>query len=227
MIIGAEHQKNSWLFDKKENINFFQKCTYREFDLVKNLGLSENIEKKDLAFKFNSLNNKHNSSKKSNLISIHVGASRQNKIAPDTFWVELLSKLCNHKNYEIIIIGLKNEISGIQKLFSRATDVKNVSFISGSLSKCVNIIANSRLVVTMDSGFGHIASSIGTKHLCIFSSYAPEIVAPIYPNTIFISQKEYCQPCQSHKCQRQENYCLTNLTPNTVLCQIIEALEDQ
>ena len=76
--------------------------------MVKNLGLSENIEKKDLAFKFNSfLNNKHNSSKKSNLISIHVGASRQNKIAPDTFWAELLSKLCNHKTMKSLLLDSK------------------------------------------------------------------------------------------------------------------------
>lgn len=221
-IIGAEHQKNSWLFNKKENISFSQKCTYREFDLIKNLELTKNIEKNALVTKYNTFISNHKSSRKSNLISIHVGASRQNRIAPDRFWVTLINKLCNHINYEINIIGLKNEISGIQELFGNITTNKNVSFISGSLSMCTDVIVNSRLVVTMDSGFGHIASSIGVKHLCIFSSNSAEIAAPIYPNTTIISQNEPCQPCLNNTCHREENYCLTNLDPNEVYCKIIK-----
>lgn len=224
-IIGAVHQKNSWAFDIKESVLFSQQSTYREYDLIKNLGLTEKIEKHNLKTEFNFLNERI-LSKKSNLISFHIGASRKNRIAPDEFWIDLINKIIKLNTYEIIIMGLENEISTLKKIYKKNNNFSNVKFISGDLHECVDVVARSRLVVTMDSGFGHIASSIGARHFCIFSSNAPLIAAPIYTNTTIIKHNEYCQPCLKKTCFRDKNYCLTNLDPDKVYSHIISTLHE-
>tara|TARA_B100000035_G_C20979738_1_gene544872 strand:- start:254 stop:1249 length:996 start_codon:yes stop_codon:yes gene_type:complete len=219
-IIGAKHQKNSWLFDETVEVKFMQKCSYREYDLVNCINIIEDINKDSLC-NFTPTMKKYTSEvNKNNSICLHIGASRKSKRLSDKFWSLLIKKFYDNTDYKLRIIGLEQEISSLREMLSGLRN--KVDFFSGNMEESVKILSQSEFVITMDSGFGHIASLMRLNHFCIFVSSSPLMFAPIFSNTkILYKPGEPCQPCLSRTCYESNMYCLANLEPNHVYNHIV------
>lgn len=95
------------------------------------------------------------------------------------------------------------------------------------------IIRRVRLMLTTDSGLGHVANAVGVPVTSIFGPANPSITAPIGPHCTVVQHPEKfpCMPCISTPlyahCDHRK--CLTTLEPEYVvekLCQSWESLKD-
>lgn len=222
-VIGAKHQKNSWLFDEVVDVKFVQKCTYREYDLVSHLKIIQNTKKNDLRNYIPTFKEDINSIIKNGSICFHIGASKKNKLLSNKLWELFIKKFYNNTDYKLKIIGLEKEISVLRESLSDLKD--KVDFFSGDMLDCIKILSKSDCVITMDSGFGHIASLMRLNHFCIFVSSSPLMFAPIFSNTkIMYKPTESCQPCLGNTCHIENTYCLTNLKSDDMYNQVMENL---
>lgn len=205
-IIGSSDDNNSFLYDVRLPIDKSIPLMQREIDFVKLAGFieySENIDIKNI-FKL-----KQKIKKKK--IVIHPGASRPLREWNNKYYFELVNLIIDNTDYDVIFIGLEKELINIKRILS---DHKKVEFFSGSFKEVIEKTLDSSAIITMDSGFGHIASALGLNHFVLIGSANPKHIKPIYSNTHVVNiQKLSCQPCNGHLCKVGHNYCMDLITP--------------
>jgi len=145
-------------------------------------------------------------------VVIHVGASRSVKQWPIRYYDRLIRIL--NSDLRIAFVGLPAELQPLQPMAKAA---KNVTLESGSIADVVSIMATGGIVVTMDSGFSHVASLLGVPHLAIFGSTDPASFAPDSQSTTVLYKRHLaCQPCHQHSCKLTEIKCMALVTPEEV-----------
>jgi len=104
-----------------------------------------------------------------------------------------------------------------------------VVIIREQLGVVAVLLAECSLVLTSDSGLGHIARAMGTPVLAIMGPANPVEVAPYGPDGHFITLTPIldCMPCRPYQktCDKKENYCLTKLSVSQVKSQLYNLWE--
>ena len=214
-IVGAKGDRNAWMYDERIPIDKSLPLMPREIAFAK---LASIIEIKDEVYTNNLFVIAETS--KRNEIIIHPGAGR-----PLRKWsVEHYPELCTvllgvDAKLNIRFIGLPKELEGIKAV------VKNqrVLFEDGSLDEMVRRLCGARAVITMDSGFSHIAAALGLPHVALFGSADPEYTRPIGPYSKIIFKNELeCQPCNAFYCKLRGNECMDLITTKDVMEKLRE-----
>lgn len=158
-------------------------------------------------------------------ITIIPGAAWLQKTwLPDNY-CKLLSKLKNNKNTDFVILGGKNDTicNKIAKCDSTVLNLQGKT----SLRESMSIIANSQYVIGADTGLVHAAEALGKRAVMILGPTARETGAGVNrADSIAIENNDiWCRPCSQtgkRKCYRDEQYCMTTITPEIVLSKIID-----
>ncbi len=217
-IIGANGDKNSLFYDTKIPIDKSIPLMQREIDFIKLSGLIEFSAAINIENIFKSIN-----LKKNNSIVIHPGASKYLREWSLDSYVELVNLILLNSSYKIIFIGLEKELIALKSSIKK----ERVSFYNGSFEQAINLACQSNCIITMDSGFGHIASALGLNHLVMIGSANPEHIKPIFNNTKILNIKKLsCQPCNGHHCHVGHSYCMDLITPKFVYQNIIESIKE-
>lgn len=218
VITGALGDRNSFLYDRKLGIGKDIPLMKREIAFARKAGLMKEDEKVSITgiFKLHARPGK--------VISIHPGASKRIKSWRAANYSRLVEKLVSkYKGYRIKFFGLPNELNEIRASLNHLPDVE---FNSGTLKSAILGILDSEVILTMDSGFSHIASSLGLKHLVLFGPGDPALNMPIFKNTKFIFKKNFqCQPCNDEKCKLGKNFCMDAITPDDLFENITQILD--
>ena len=212
-IIGSLGEKNSILYDKRIPINKSIPLMQREIEFIKLSGLLDFDVKIDI-------NNIFKLKKKESIdkIVIHPGASKHVKAWKPHYYKEFVDLILKNKKDEILFIGLERELKPIKNMINENGKVK---YFSGSFKEVIEKTLDCKAIVTMDSGFGHIASALGLNHFVLIGSANPNHIKPIYNNTTIINiQKLSCQPCNGHYCKIGHNYCMDLITPKYLFDKI-------
>jgi heptosyltransferase-2 len=97
-----------------------------------------------------------------------------------------------------------------------------------NLAQSSQIIRESVLVVGNDSGMGHIAESFGVPVVSIFGPTSESFgFSPHLPESKTISIDLWCRPCSTtgkKKCFRKRQYCMEDVTINSVFNNITSTL---
>lgn len=113
------------------------------------------------------------------------GSAHADKCWPIDRFAELASKLsCDH-NLSVVATGSPSEAPLVERLVQSA-DVP-IGNLAGrtSISELIALLRNAALVVTNDTGPGHIAAALGRPIVMIFGKSNPLRVAPYRrPNTV-------------------------------------------
>lgn len=218
-VIGAFEQKNSFLFNKRLKIPMNVPIWKRDYLLFRSSKVLDNkINRKEYFL------HKSEYVNKSNNVVIHIGAGRNNKRFENSYLYNLINIFRNNASYKIIILGLPKEILEIQQLFKNTKKDNLINFKAESFINSINLMINSKAVITMDSGFGHIASTLGLNHFFICGPTDPKIVSPDLPNTTVIYKENIaCQPCNSIHCKYKTNFCLSLLDPMEIFKEVIKS----
>jgi len=140
-------------------------------------------------------------------------------------YCQLLIKLKRKYNVDFVILGGKDDTvcSEIVKCDSALLNLQGKT----NLREAMAILSNSKYVIGADTGLTHIAEALGKRAVVILGPTSRETGAGVNRNdSIMIENKDiWCRPCSQNgkrKCYRDEQYCMTSLTPELVFDQIIK-----
>ena len=143
---------------------------------------------------------------------IHPGASKSVRMWPVENYPKLVKLLGDA--IRIMVVGLERELRPLRVALAQ---FRNVKFFSGSLTDVVAIMAAGNAVITMDSGFSHIAAFLGVHHLAIFGASSPDIHGPFARNSkLLFNRSMECQPCDQYECRFGQASCMQTITPQLV-----------
>jgi heptosyltransferase-2 len=166
------------------------------------------------------------------ILLIAPGASFQTKKYPVSYFSEIATEVLTQDNeLEVHIIGApsENECDELfQKLQAFSKRVKN---LKGTLSfkEALEYVAQTKVVLSNDSLFAHIADSCGVAALVIFGPTDERFgFAPYGEKSKSYSVKNLaCRPCSttgSKDCTRTNQFCMDNINKEEIISDILERL---
>ncbi len=156
--------------------------------------------------------------------SVVLGATFPTKKWPTAYFVSLINSL----RLPVILLGGASEQAEAHEIANQLTVPYYNSTGKHTLTESAFIMAQTRFVITHDTGFMHIASALGMKVLSLWGSTAPELgFGPFQNPTHFTLEASgvTCHPCSRigvKKCPKNHFQCMTNLTPESVRKELIE-----
>lgn len=210
-VIGAKDEKLSQCFDVILPVDKSLDLLHREWELHKLIGSIDVDSPPEYSKAIDWNTNRSDLGGGADLI-IHPGASKHVRMWPMDNYVELVDTLGD--SVKITVVGLEREL---EQLRAALGTCRNVKFFSGSLADVVAITAAARAVITMDSGFSHIAAFLGVDHLAIFGASSPDIHGPFAQKSQLLFNKTMeCQPCDQYECRFGHASCMQTITPRMV-----------
>jgi len=130
-------------------------------------------------------------------IAVHMGAAGSawaaKKQWPQARWIELIRRLGPLNTF---IVGGPDELVAAETV----ADATGSPHVCGkhSVPETARIIANSRLLISTDSGVMHIAAAVGTPLICLFGGTSAAKNRPWGPigKAIVLQSGLLCAPCQ-------------------------------
>jgi len=158
-------------------------------------------------------------------ITIIPGAAWSQKRWLVANYCKLLNDLKNHGNINFVILGGKADdiCSEIEKCDSTFINLKGKT----SLRESMAIMANSKFVIGADTGLVHAAEALGKRVVSIIGPTSRETGAGVNRNDSILIENNniWCRPCSQtgkRKCYRDEQYCMTSITPQFVSSKVLE-----
>lgn len=212
LVIGPLEDRNRYLYDRVVPVSKKLPLMQREIEFCRLAGFLP-YQEVDLTGIIH-----HQPVAEQNLIVIHPGASKPNKKWLPEYYHTLVT-LLTRKGFTILFVGLSKDLQPIRALI----DDSAVTWFSGTLSEVIQTILPARLVLTMDSGFSHITSALGLRHIVLIGSASVDSVRPIFKNTQVINLPRLaCQPCDAHQCAMDRTYCMEIIHPQLVYDHILQ-----
>lgn len=134
------------------------------------------------------------------------------------YFVEL-SLMLKQNGEDVYLIGGKEDIETCNYIAKR-TEVHNLSGQT-SIPQILELVRNSKLVITNDSAPTHFASLFNIPTLTIYGATSPNFgFTPLAERSLFVEDTGlFCHPCSIHgekKCPRKTFKCMKNITPQIV-----------
>jgi heptosyltransferase-2 len=168
-------------------------------------------------------------------IALVIGASFYTKKLP----VYKLQELCNQIKHPIILLGGKEDrIEGEEISMIDPIKIYNACG-KFSLNESVDLVRQSKLVVTHDTGLMHVAAALKKPVIAIWGSTTPSFgMVPYYgknylakrlsPNDDVQVHKLWCRPCTKigrHKCPQGHFKCMKNISINEIVQNVNKRLK--
>jgi heptosyltransferase-2 len=160
-------------------------------------------------------------------VTIIPGASWPQKCWLIDNYCKLLADLRNKSYTDFVILGGKNDniCSEIAKCDSTLINLRGKT----SLREAMAIIINSKYIIGADTGLVHAAEALDKRVVVILGPTSCETGAGVNRDgSISIENKDiWCRPCSQNgkrECYRDEQYCMTTITPKIVLNKILEGV---
>jgi ADP-heptose:LPS heptosyltransferase len=151
-------------------------------------------------------------------ISIAIGAAHFTKKLP----VDKLKKLCAYITYPIILLGGSEDFqNGLE--IARTDPVKIYNACGRfSLNESADIIRNSKLVISHDTGLMHIAAAFKKNILSVWGNTVPSFGMYPYGTSyeVFQVNKLWCRPCSKigyEKCPLGHFKCMREIPIESIV----------
>ena len=215
----------------KINVMPGEHITKRSLQTVADLGVKDDgqgldyfINEKDVVNQSDIPNSHH-----LGFIAIVIGANHNTKKMP----VPKLQELCSKINYPIILLGGKQE----QDEASEIASVDSIKIYNAcgkfSLNESADIIRQSKMVVSHDTGLQYIACAYNKYVLAIWGGTSPKLDVEPYYGSGFIQHPSamyenivlnlWCQPCSKYgvkSCPLGHFKCMQNHDINAIVNKI-------
>ncbi|MEW5796365.1 MAG: HAD-IIIA family hydrolase [Candidatus Zixiibacteriota bacterium] len=163
------------------------------------------------------------------VVLIAPGAAHPTKAWPVERFAEVARQLQVAKSVSIVWAVTSSERSA----YGAPNDLRQrglTELVDCPLDQLAAIVSRVALVICNDSGVGHIGSAVGTPVLALFGPTHPVLgFAPRGLRDRIMQVDEFCRPCSRHgkkPCWREERYCFTKLTSESVAGVAVEMLDE-
>lgn len=147
-------------------------------------------------------------------------ASYSSKLWPDSSW-DTLIKEAKIFNLQILIPW------GNEKERQRALKFSHHPYVTVlpklSLSEIGYLLLKAKAVVSMDTGFSHIAAALGTPCITLYGPTDPNLTGTVGENQIHITSPCSCNGKRSCS-QGQEPACLSNISSTRIMLELQKVL---
>jgi lipopolysaccharide heptosyltransferase I len=119
------------------------------------------------------------------------GSAHSDKCWPTECFATLADKISQKFGLSIIAVGMTSEKDTIEKLKNKAdTPISNFAGAT-NLGELLALLRAARLVISNDTGPGHIAAALGTPLVMIFSWSNPARIAPYGRSECMVAREPY------------------------------------
>lgn len=206
----------------------------RYFEAVEPLGVKNNHKQCELIFDASHTvdTKKTFDLEPKSYLSVAVGAQFATKKMPEKLLTSILSKV----NYPIVLLGGETDVeTGKQLEMSLQNHSHKVinAINQFSLLQSASIVAQSKAILTHDTGLMHIATTFGIPIVSVWGNTVPELgMFPYYPNnkelySIHEVKNLNCRPCSKigyKSCPKKHFNCMTLQDENTIAEDINERM---
>lgn len=208
------------------------RITYPEGSLSLPVYSSQKKVRENLIAKLRTHNSEIDVDHKIVVINPHPG-----KYLPIRAWgidnyTELTRYIIDKTEAYVVIVGLPEARFIGDRMASKVTDRRCINFIgeTESLSELVELFSFSEVLVTNDSGPGHIACLTAINILALFGPETPLLYGPMSKNCKIFYTPLQCSPCLSalnHKWTTcRDNKCLKSILPEDVFGHVESVLKE-
>lgn len=150
------------------------------------------------------------------------GSAHEDKCWPAERFAKLADRIASQYNYPIIAVGAYSERNKAEEINSLAK-TQIISFAGHtSLKELVELLRLAKLVVSNDTGPGHIASALGVPLVMMYSWSNPARIAPYGRPECMVARDPYTR---GHGIKSTNpKYSITNITVEEVFQKAIEQL---
>lgn len=220
------------------NINIMphRHITQRSLDTVAPLGITDDglgldyfIAEKDIV-KEHDVPTAHHAG----FIAVVIGASYNTKKMP----VHKLQELCYKIDHPIILLGGKEDTSAAKRIAS--VDPVKIYNACGkfNLNESADLIRQSKLVISHDTGLQYIACAFKKQVLAIWGATSPALDVEPYYGSIFMQQQHKpiyenislnlrCQPCSKYgtkKCPLEHFNCMEKQDIDAIVQKVYQRI---
>lgn len=150
---------------------------------------------------FNSINIITNIKNSEPGFAVNPNASRlaYERRLPQENFIEIISHFTEKYNCKISLIGSKEEVPYVEKIFSRLKNKNSVNNLCGktSVKELITLINSSACLITNDSGPLHIASALNIPVVAFFGPESPQRYGPLSEKKLVFYKGLKCSPCMS------------------------------
>ena len=150
------------------------------------------------------------------------GSAHKTKCWPPERFAELADKITSQFKLPIIAVGANSEKPLVEKIANLAkTSVINFAGRT-SLKELVELLRSARLVVSNDTGPGHIAAALGTPLVMMYSWSNPARIAPYGRPQCMVAREPYSRGLKIKSTNPKHN--VSNITVDEVFKKVKEQL---
>lgn len=138
---------------------------------------------------------------------------------PEPYWADLCRLIRDGKRFVPVLIGSPDDGAMMERIARGASPA--VPILRGaSIPLLAAVMRDAAAVVCNDSFAMHLAACLNRPVAALFGPGDPERTAPRGANVSVLYSSEFCSPCAQYysenRCWRGMNFCLRNLTPESV-----------
>jgi ADP-heptose:LPS heptosyltransferase len=158
------------------------------------------------------------------LIVIHPGGGWIYKQWPQACWEQLIQKLLQHADWNVLLVGAASEKAIIQTL-SRGKGSHCRSEVT-DFNTLADYISSADLFIGLDSGPMNLAVAMNIKVLALFGPGEPDRWRPLNRGSRFLHQQFPCDPCLQKKCYYPGANCMTAISVDSVYETAVRMMAD-
>ena len=162
---------------------------------------------------------------KDNYAVLIPGSAHQDKCWPTERFAQVADKISSQYNLSIVATGSASEAATVEKVREKA-DVSIVNFAGQtSLGELIALLKSAKLVVSNDTGPGHIAAALGVPLVLMFGRANPIRLEPYGRKQCVAAIEPYGRGVSINNFEPK--YDIKNITVEQVYQQVTEQLKTQ
>lgn len=130
------------------------------------------------------------------------------------------AKVAQHflnEGWQVWLFGSANDSDVCQAIADACLGpVKNLAGKT-TLAQAVDLLAQSKAVVSNDSGLMHIVSALNLPLAAVYGSSSPKFTPPLANRVLIHKQSLPCSPCFKRECPLKHHRCMTDLDAEPVI----------
>ena len=119
-------------------------------------------------------------------LALHPGSGSERKNWPEARWADLLERIINDTDFNLLLVGGEAEGEKLQRLGAALPPLRTKVAQSLPLAELAALLAGSTRFVGHDSGISHLAAALAVPALVLWGHTAPEIWRPSGDNVILL-----------------------------------------
>ncbi len=157
-------------------------------------------------------------------VNVNTGELALERRWPKENYINLCKKILQKYDVILVFIGSKSEREYVESVIKEINEKNKIKNLAGktNFSCLVQLLKDSKLLITNDSGPLHLAAALNVPTLSFFGPETPVLYGPLGDNHVLFFKNIDCSPCinvhtgKIVKCIKKRPECMTRITVEEV-----------